>query len=373
MDFVYSEDQIELRGLLREYVAARFDEGSTRRLMETEIVFDRSQWKACASELGLQGLTVPETYHGLGLGAVELGIVAEELGSALACLPFFSTSVLATTALRGCDDAARSEWLPRIVDGDVVATLAVSDRDGNLDAISVLTQATFTAGNWSLSGKKRFVLDGHTADVLLVAARNGDRVSLFEVLAGAPGLLATKSLTMDQTRAFAEVTLDSTPARMVCDDATDLISRVRDVALAVLSAEQLGGAQLALDIAVEHAKTRMQFGRAIGSFQAIKHKCADMLILIESARAASAYALWCVEQSVDALPMAAATAKVAASEAFVRAAGDTIQVLGGIGFTWEHPIHMHFKRAKSTELWLGTPAVHRDRLAGLLNLERAAG
>jgi alkylation response protein AidB-like acyl-CoA dehydrogenase len=368
MDFVYTDEQNDLRAVLCRYLADRSPQEVVRRVMATRDGIDRDQWKGLADEIGLPGIAVPEEFGGAGLGCVELGISLEEFGAALACLPFFSTVVLATTALLASGSDAKTDWLPRIVSGEVVATLALTGASGRLDLDGSATTATQSGGQWRLSGQKSFVLDGHVADIVLAPARAAGRTALFLVEATSPGLSTQPQSTMDQTRRFATVHLDATPARLLDADAAALLEHVRDVAITALSAEQIGGAQRCLDMAVDYAKTRLQFGRQIGSFQAIKHKCADLLILLESARAASAYALWCIDHAPENLPTAAAMAKVTASEAFFRAAGDNIQIHGGIGFSWEHPAHLYFKRAKSSELWLGDPALHRDRLGQLLAL-----
>lgn len=368
VDFTYTPEQIELRALMRKYLASRSPEDTVRRLMETEEGNDRDHWKEASNQLGLQGLIVPEEYGGAGMGSIELGIVLEELGSSLACLPFFSTVVLATSALLGSGNQQMCQtWLPQIVSGDCIATLAVTEDRGvwNLDAV---TTSAVEFDGWKLTGRKTFVVDGHSADLILVAAKVDGRISLFAVQAGAAGLTTEAQSTMDQTRKLATVDLDATPAVLVAEEAAPLLARIYDVAIAALSAEQVGGAQRCLDMAVDHARTRFQFGRAIGSFQAIKHKCADLLILIEAARAASAFALWSADCDEEGLPLAASMAKATCSEAFFRAAADNIQIHGGIGFTWEHPAHLYFKRAKSSELWWGDPVEHRERIGRLLAL-----
>ncbi|GAA1002937.1 acyl-CoA dehydrogenase [Acrocarpospora pleiomorpha] len=369
MDFTYTDEQLELRAVLRKYLTTHSPESVVRELMEDPRGYDRAQWKDLADQLGLQGLMVPEEYGGLGLGAVELGAVMEELGAHLACLPFLSTSVLATTALLSAGGQAAAAWLPGIVAGEVTATVAVTEGRGAWDTAAVATKAVAVAGGrHRLTGVKTFVLDGHTADLILVAARLDGELRLFAVEADAPGLSRHPCSTMDQTRRFATLEFGGATATPIGGDAEAVLDRVHHVALAALSAEQVGGAQRCLDMAVEYAKTRFQFGRPIGSFQAIKHKCADLLILIEAARAASAFSLWSADADPDGLPLAAAMAKITCSEAFFRAAADTIQIHGGIGFTWEHPAHLYFKRAKSSELLWGDPALHRERISRLLEL-----
>ncbi|WP_214104114.1 acyl-CoA dehydrogenase family protein [Acrocarpospora catenulata] len=369
VDFTYTDEQLELRGVLRKYLAAHSPESVVRELMDSAGGYDRAQWKDLADQLGLQGLLVPEEYGGLGLGATELGVVMEELGAHLACLPFLSTSVLATTVLLSADGEAAAAWLPGIVAGEVTATVAVTEGRGAWDPAAITTEAVpACGGRYLVTGVKTFVPDGHTADLVLVAARSGGELLLLAVEADTPGLSRHPHSTMDQTRRFATLEFGGAPATPIGGDAAKALDRAHHVALAALSAEQVGGAQRCLDMAVEYAKNRFQFGRPIGSFQAIKHKCADLLILIEAARAASAFALWSADADAEGLPLAAAMAKVTCSEAFFRAAADNIQIHGGIGFTWEHPAHLYFKRAKSSELLWGDPALHRERISRLLEL-----
>jgi len=368
MDFTYTDEQNEYRAVVRDFLAAKAAEADVRRVMASESGLDEQAWQDLAQQLGLQGVSVPEEYGGAGMGMVELGIAAEELGGALACVPFFSTAVLATQALLlSADDKSKQRWLGPIVDGTCIATVAVTEGNGDWDLASIAVTAT-DSGGWRLSGRKTYVIDGHRADLILVAARTGDGIGLFAVERDAVGLSAQAQATMDQTRRFATIELQDVPAEPVELDAAALLSRLEDIALTVLAAEQIGGAQRCLDMAVDYAKTRLQFGRPIGSFQAIKHKCADILMLIESARAASGYALWCAQEDPGSLPLAASMAKATASEAYFRAAADNIQIHGGIGFTWEHPAHLYFKRAKSSELWLGDPVLQRERIAQLLRL-----
>ena len=369
MDFTYTDEQNEFRAVVRSFLAALSAEADVRRVMASDSGIDEQLWLSMAQQLGLQGVSVPEEYGGAGMGIVELGIAAEELGGALACVPFFSTSVLATHALLlSTDDKSKQRWLPQIVDGTCIATVAVAPGSGDWDLAVTGVTAT-DSGGWRLSGRKTFVVDGHRADLILVAARTDDGIGLFAVERDAPGFSAEAQPTMDQTRRFATIELHDVPAEPIELDAGTLLPRLRDIALTVLAAEQIGGAQRCLDMAVDYAKTRLQFGRPIGSFQAIKHKCADILMLIESGRAASGYALWCAQDEPGSLPLAASMAKATCSEAYFRAAADNIQIHGGIGFTWEHPAHLYFKRAKSSELWLGDPVMQRERISQLLDLK----
>jgi alkylation response protein AidB-like acyl-CoA dehydrogenase len=306
---------------------------------------------------------------------VELGIAFEEMGRVLLCAPFFSTVGLAAQALLAAgDDQAKREYLPRIADGSLLATVAVTEEDGRWDLSAVRTSAADSSGEpgaFLLDGTKMFVVDGHIAQVLLVVARTDSGLGLFAVDASAEGVVRTPLPTLDMTRKLARVELKGVPARPVSGpgDATAALSRALDLALAALTAEQVGGAQRCLDMAVDYAKIRMQFGRPIGSFQAIKHKCAEMLIEVESAKSAAYHAAGSAAAATsDELGVAAAIAKAYCSEAYFHVAAETIQVHGGIGFTWEHDAHLYFRRAKSSQLFLGDEHYHRERFAALTSI-----
>jgi alkylation response protein AidB-like acyl-CoA dehydrogenase len=282
------------------------------------------------------------------------------------CTPFFSSVVLAANLLlTSGDDAARSDYLPGIADGSTIATVALAERSGRWDEHGVSVVATETGTEWTVSGEKLFVLDGHVADLVLVAARTSRGVSIFAVHKNAVGFTAAPLSTMDLTRRQARLTFAETPARLIGTEGSGWVplARTLDLAAVGLAAEQVGGAQKVLEMAVEYAKLRVQFGRAIGSFQAIKHKCADMLLEIESAKSAVYYAAWAAADNSDELPAVASLAKWYCSETYFRSAAENIQIHGGIGFTWEHPAHLYFKRAKTSELLFGDPAYHRELLA----------
>ncbi|MFC4503444.1 MULTISPECIES: acyl-CoA dehydrogenase family protein [Streptomyces] len=372
MDLTFSEEQDELRTVVRSFLAKYSDEQAVRRLAADPRGHDPAVWRRMATELGLQGLAVPEEYGGSGFGYVELGVVFEEAGRALLCAPHFATVALAAEALLRCDDEqARRDLLPGIAAGDTLATLALTEDAGRWDAEGIRLTAHEGATGWRLTGAKTYVPDGHVADLLLVAARTPSGVSLFAVAADAPGLTRTTLPTLDQTRGQARVEFTGTPARLLGAEGTawPVLERTLATAAVLLAAEQVGGAAAALDGAVEYAKIREQYGRPIGSFQGIKHKCADMLMEIESARSAAYGGLWALDAGDETeIAVASALARVCCSEAFTRVAADAIQVHGGIGFTWEHPAHLYFKRAKSTETLLGTPSYHRELLAARLGI-----
>jgi alkylation response protein AidB-like acyl-CoA dehydrogenase len=366
VNFAFSEEQEELRNVVRQFLEAKAPESAAREQMETERGFDPDVWKQMAEQLGLQSLTIPEEYGGQGFGYVELIVVLEEMGKTLVCAPYFSTVVLAAnTLLQSGDDAAKKEHLPGIASGETIATLAFTEPSGKWDESGIEATASGSGDAWKITGTKMFVLDGHTADLIIVAARTPKGVSLFAVKGDAAGLTRTPLATMDQTRKQAKLELDGVEGKLIGEEGKgwDVLSTVLDLAAVALAAEQVGGAQRCLDMSVEYAKVRVQFGRPIGSFQAIKHKCADMLLEVESAKSAAYYAGWCASEMNDELPAVASLAKAYCSDAYFHAAAENIQIHGGIGFTWEHPAHLYFKRAKSSELLFGDPTYHRELLA----------
>ena len=366
MNFAFTEEQDELRRTVRSFLDAKSPESAVREQMETEDGFDRAVWTQMAEQMGLQGMHIPEEFGGSGFSYVELGIVLEEMGRALLCAPFFSTVVLAANALLLCgDEAAQRDYLPGIASGETIATLAFTEPSGRWDESGIEMTATATGDGHTLTGTKMFVIDGHTADLVLVLARTDAGISLFAVEGDAAGLTRTPLATMDQTRKQARLEFADTPARLIESEGIgwDFVARVLDLAAVGLAAEQVGGAQKVLEMAVEYAKVRVQFGRPIGSFQAIKHKCADMLLEVESSKSAAYYGMWCAAEMNDELASVASLAKAYCSEAYFHAAAENIQIHGGIGFTWEHPAHLYFKRAKSSELLFGDPTYHRELLA----------
>jgi alkylation response protein AidB-like acyl-CoA dehydrogenase len=366
MNFAFSEEQEELRKAVRRFLQEKSPESEVRRLMETTEGYDPAVWSQMAEQLGLQSLTIPEQYGGSGFSYVELVVVLEEMGAALLCAPYFSSVALAANAVMTSGDTSAMEYLlPGIASGETKGTLAITEDNGRWDFGGIELAATGSGKEWTLTGHKSFVIDGHVADLLVVAARTPAGVSLFGVKGDAEGLTRTPLPTMDQTRKQARLEFASTPAWLIGTDggAEAGLSKTLDLAAVALAAEQVGGAQRCLDSSVEYAKTRIQFGRPIGSFQAIKHKCADMLLEVESAKSAAYYAGWAAAEDSDELPVVASLAKSYCSEAYFHAAAENIQIHGGIGFTWEHDAHLYFKRAKSSELLLGDPSYHRELLA----------
>ena len=366
MNFAFSEEQEELRRFVRQFLEDKSPESAVREQMDTEKGYDDAVWNQMAEQLGLQGLIIPEEYGGSGFSYIELIVVLEEMGRALLCAPFFSSVVLAANALiHSGDEEAKAALLPGIAAGETVAALAFTEENGRWDESGITVEAAADGDGWRISGTKMFVIDGHTADVVLVAARTAGGVSLLWCPSDADGLTSTALSTMDQTRKQARLDFDNTPVSLIGAEGGGwaVLERVLDLAAVALAAEQVGGAQMCLDMSVQYAKDRVQFGRPIGSFQAIKHKCADMLLEVESAKSAAYYAGWCASELNDELPSVASLAKAYCSEAYFHASAENIQIHGGIGFTWEHPAHLYFKRAKSSELLFGDPTYHRELLA----------
>ncbi|MCY4067502.1 MAG: acyl-CoA/acyl-ACP dehydrogenase [Acidimicrobiaceae bacterium] len=371
MNFAFTDEQEQLREFVRGFLADKSPESEVRRQMETEAGFDAEVWAQLCDQLGLAALTIPEEYGGQGFSCVEQVVALEEMGKALLCAPFFSSAVLAANTLLHCgDEAAKQAHLPTVASGETRATLAFTEQSGRWDSSGITMSAAPQGDSWRLDGVKMYVLDGHTADLILVAARTSGGVSLFSVDAQARGLTRSALSTMDQTRKQAKLVFDGVSATLIGAEGRGwpVLETVLDLAAVALAAEQVGGAQQCLDMSVDYAKVRVQFGRPIGSFQAIKHKCADMLLEVESAKSAAYYAAWCAAEMNDELPQVASLAKSYCSEAYFHAAAENIQIHGGIGFTWEHPAHLYYKRAKSSELLFGDPAYHRELLAQRIGL-----
>ncbi len=372
----FTDEHEELRATVRGLLRDQSDEQAVRTQMETERGWDDEVWRQLAEQVGLTGLIIPETYGGAGFGYAELCVVAEEMGRALLCAPFLSTAVMATNALLHCaTDAVKAELLPGIAAGTTTATLAYADENGRWDLAGIEMMAQEKDGGWVLDGTKCWVLDGHTADVILVAARTSAGLELFRVAGDAAGLSRESVPALDLTRKLAKLTFAAAPATRLSDgDQAQGLERALALTLAALAAEQVGGAQWCLDTAVDYAKTRLQFGRPIGSFQAIKHKCADMLVAVEFAKSAAYDACFraadCLEsgEEWDEFLEAAHLAKSFCSEAYFHAAAENIQIHGGMGFTWEHPAHLYFKRAKASELLFGDATHHREALADKLGI-----
>jgi alkylation response protein AidB-like acyl-CoA dehydrogenase len=369
MHFAFSEEQEFLRQTAQEWMAKESPLATVRTVMETDAGFDADHWAELAG-LGWHAMAIPEEYGGAGYGFLELAVLLEEMGAGLLPAPFLSTVALGANAmLLAGSEEQRAAILPGVAMGETRLAVAIGEDEGPWSADRVATTATPSGDAWSLTGTKRFVIDGHTADHLIVAASTGAEVALFGVEAGAVGMTAELLPTMDTTRKLADVTFEGTPAiRLGEGDASEHIESLLRIASVAIALESVGGAQRTLDMAVAYAKDRIQFGRPIGSFQAVKHKCADMLLAVNGARAAAYYAAWALSEGNDELERVAPLAKASCTEAYFHCAQENIQIHGGIGFTWEHDAHLFFKRAKSNELLIGAPSQHRALLADRIGL-----
>jgi alkylation response protein AidB-like acyl-CoA dehydrogenase len=371
VEFVFTDEQTQLRAAVREFAAEYFGEQSARTLMESEPRFDPKVWQRLGAELGVLGLSVPEADGGAGGTLVDQAIAVEELGAALATGPVFGTVLLAIPALVAASSSApRDELLGALVEGTRTAAFAVPDRAGAFDPALITITGTDT-----LSGTVERVADADAADELLVAATGPGGIALYVVDATGPGVERSGLVTLDLTRPQANITLTNARARLIAgpDEAERVITHALQVASALLAAEQVGAAQHLLDLSVEYAKSRLQFGRPIGSFQAVKHRLADCLVDLEHARSAAYHAVWALTDTSDDPALAASIAQATASAAFVKVATDTIQVHGGIGFTWEHQAHLYFKRATTDAALLGSAEAHQSRVAELVLDDAAPG
>jgi alkylation response protein AidB-like acyl-CoA dehydrogenase len=371
-DFAFTQEQDALRATVRRFCDERSPSSEVRRLMDTTEGFDPDVWKQLANELGLTGIHIPEALGGSGFTFVELGIALEEMGRALLCAPFFSSICLGANAIlnAGTDEQKRA-LLPQIATGDVRATLAFTEPSGDWTADGI----TLEADGSRLTGTKTYVLDGHTADLVVVAAREKgttgtDGISFFTVTSESSGLTRTPLATLDMTRKQAELVFDGVEAAPLGGPGTgwDALRKTLEQAAVCLASECVGGSEKTMDMAVQYAKDRYQFGRPIGSFQSIKHKCADMLLRLESAKSAAYYAAWAATEDNEELTTASSLAKAYCTESYFTNSRENIQIHGGIGFTYEHDAHLYYRRAKTSELFLGDPTYHRELIATKLGI-----
>ncbi len=380
MEFSFTEEQQMIRDTATSFLAEVSDSEAVRRAMATEAGYEDELWSRITGEMCWHAVHIPEDFGGLGLGYVELVALLEEMGKRLMCSPFYSTVCLGVNALRVAGtDRQQERYLSRIAGEGTKATLAWTGTRGRWDADSIDATYASTDDGVVLDGRLRYVPDGHTADLLIVAARqegssDEDGIGLFIVPADANGVARTWLPTMDQTRKQAQIDLSG--VRVAAGDvmrnlgnAWPLLSRVLDLARIAIAADQVGGASQVLDATADYIKERRQFGRPVGGFQAMKHKAADMMLKAEAARSAVYYAACIADQyleervAAETLAEAASIAKAYCSDAYFFNAGCAIQMHGGIGFTWEHDMHLYFKRAKSTQQFLGDAAFHRERLS----------
>jgi alkylation response protein AidB-like acyl-CoA dehydrogenase len=380
MDFGFSQDQELLRSTARKFLENECTSTFVRdRMAEPAGVTD--EFWAKLAEQGWLGLIYPEEFGGAGLGFVDLTVLMEEMGRVVMPGPFFSTVLLGGLAILDAgSDAQKKDWLPKISQGAAKATLAWTEPSARWDAGGVTTTARSVTGKgFVLNGIKLFVPDAHVADVLVVVARTGESknaeqgISLFLVPRGTPGLDVKLLPTMDQTRKLCEVTLTDValPAGALLggrDAGWASLARVAERATVALCAEMCGGAQRVLDMTTEYAKIRIAFGKPIGSYQGVKHRAADMLVDVENGKSLTYYAAWTMDENAPEAPLAASMAKAYVSDAYRKVSGAGIQLHGGIGFTWEHDLHLYFKRAKSSEFTFGDATYHREKVAQLISL-----
>ena len=386
MDFAFTQEQEMIRESAVGFLADVSSSEAIRKAMVTDSGFDPQVWQRICSEMYWQAIHIPEAYGGMGLGYVELAALLEQMGKHLLCSPFMSTVCLAANALMVAGtEEQKLNYLSQIAEGSLTATLAYTGASGRWDADGVEATYEQQGDNVSLNGVLRYVPDGHTADLLVVAARQAgttgeDGIGLFLVHGNAAGVERSLLPTMDQTRKQAEIKLSDVniggeAIMLNAGEAWPHLARIIQLAQVCVAAEQMGGAQQVLDMAVDYTQERVQFGRAIASYQAIKHKAADMMLKAEVARSAVYYAA-CVAQEVLAkngdanvaadLPQAASMAKAYCSDSYFFNAGNAIQLFGGVGFTWEYDCHLYFKRAKSSETFLGNGSFHRELIASQL-------
>lgn len=374
MEFAFTEEQQMIQATAASFFADVSGSEAVRAAMATEQGYDDALWQSLCQDLYLQAITVPEAFGGMGLGFVELVAVMEQMGRFLVCAPYFSTVCLASTALLLAANPEQQEaYFSEILAGKT-ATLAFTS-NGKWDASGVTASYIKEGEQFLLNGDYRYVIDGHSADYIIVAANGEQGIALFILPREAVGLNSQWLPTVDQTRKQAQLTLDnvSVPTTALLHvNAAQILADILDLAAIALAAEQVGGAQEVLDKTVAYTKERVQFQRPVASFQAVKHQAADMMTRVEAARSGVYYAACIAQEKLESGPLAAELAEAAAiakansSDAYFKNAGDAIQLHGGVGFTWEYDVHLYFKRAKASELYLGNAAYHRERLAAIL-------
>jgi acyl-CoA dehydrogenase len=373
MNFDFSHDQQVLRDQARKFLAEHASSTRVRRILDTDAPYDADLWQGMG-EMGWLGTAIPESHGGAGFGYLELCVIAEELGRSLAPTPFASTIYLAAEALlRAGSDEQKRRWLPRVAQGQAIGCFALAEGPQVATPASVVTRTD----RGRISGTKVPVLDGDVADFAVVVARRpgeGDPgPSLFLADLKGPGVSRTSVSTVDPTRSHARIDFADAPAEPLgaAGDGWPLVQRLMDRAAVLVAFEQVGGAQATLDMARGYALGRVAFGRQIASFQAIKHKLADMYVAVELARSNAYYGAWALSKDAPELPVAAAAARVAATEAYFHAARENIQIHGGMGFTWEFDCHLHYRRAKLTGLMLGSARRWKDLLIARLQARAA--
>lgn len=369
--FETTDEQQQLRAMLRDLLTARATSERVREVMQTDRGVDDTVWKELG-ELGLLGLTIPEEYGGAGSSFVELALMLEEAGKRLLPVPLLSSAVLGTTVLQSAaSDAQKQRWLPEVATGATRLALAHLDERGRMPADPGV-HATRDGDGWTLHGTAGYVIDGHTADLVLTAATSDDGLVLFAVPGDVVGLSREALPALDLTRPLATLHYEGVRVDGDAQLAGDVVTALHDglaAGVVAIACEQVGGSQQVLEMTTAYARERIQFGRKIGSFQAVKHRLAEGLVKLEAARSAALHAARVVAAAdKDELAIAAPMAKSLCSEVYEAITADSIQLHGGIGFTWEHDVHLYFKRAKATKLLLGDPHLHRRLLGDVLGL-----
>ncbi|MFQ5513359.1 MAG: acyl-CoA dehydrogenase family protein [Myxococcota bacterium] len=373
MNFGFTEEQEFLRSTAREFLQRECPMTRVRELMETERGYDPGLWEKMA-ELGWLGLLLPQDLGGSGLGFVDLLVLLEELGRALTPSPYLGNLLGSLALLQVGNETQRKEILPAVASGQQILTLAVTEAPGTQSPAALQARAERHAAEYRLTGTKLFVPDGQNADRFVVVARTGgegeEGLSLLLVPRSAPGVTVRPLRGIDPTRRIAEVRFSDAPAEPLGAEGSAAGSweRIRDVGLMALAADALGGSAAALEASVAYAKQRIQFGKPIGVNQAIKHKCADMLIELESSRSITWYAAWALDAAPEEARLATAMAKAYTGDAYRHITAENIQIHGGVGFTWEYDCHLYFKRAKSDEVIFGGPSEQRERVAQMMRL-----
>ncbi|MDH6291328.1 acyl-CoA dehydrogenase family protein [Rhodococcus opacus] len=361
------EEHSELREVVRDLVDTLSPMSAVRTAAESESGHDPKMWQALV-DMGLVGLTVPEQFGGAGAGVAEQAIAFQELGRRLVPSPLFSSAV-ASALIEAIGDAQASErYLAKIADGSLVVAVALRSDDGQWSSAGVASDVTQSGDSWSITGSRSFVIDALLADVILVPAKTQSGLSLFAIDTAESGVSREKLTTLDFTRRMGDVAFDNVPAMLlgVEGQAKDAVDEAFRRAILVTVCEQAGAAELLMGMAVDYAKSRYQFGRLIGEFQAIKHKLAEMALDVERMKSVQQHLVRVTAQNSPGRVVLTHLAKAYCSEALFRIAADTIQTLGGLGYTWEHDAHLYFRRAKSAEVLLGTPEIHRELMLGVL-------
>jgi len=356
LSYRLTSEQQDMQQTFRRFLQDRAPLDRVRATFESATEFDRQLWDRLTTELGLPALTLPEHVGGDGMGMVEMSIVMHELGRSLAPTPYFATVVLAASALLAAGGDVADALLRGIARGDT-ATLAFSEGQRTPTLTPLRTTASHDGRTWRLTGEKTFVLDAATATTVLLFATYGDMPSLFAINTADPGVNITRLQTLDMSRPQGRIILTAAPAQLIgqAGDARRIFDETLRTARVALSAEQIGGAERCLEMAVDYAKTRIQFNRPIGSFQAVKHKCAELFVAVELARTASSRAAQLLAAAAPEQDSAAATAAALCAETFAQMATENIHIHGGMGFTWEHDAHLYYRRAKASEVLLGGP------------------